>query len=210
MSDASQNQGIPEIRWIPILAGAFVALVALVATWSFFAPGTGPATSDRAALFEGLGGEFTLTAHTGEPVSLSDFSGQTVVIYFGYSFCPDVCPIHLTLVTAAMDRLGSRADRVQPLFVSVDPGRDTPENLAVYVGHFHDSLVGLTGTQDQIDDVAGRYAVAHEIVEDENMTEYLVNHTSVFYVINGEGRIVDLLSPDLTPDQFADALRQHL
>ena len=70
--------------------------------------------------------------------------------------------------------------------------------------------MGLTGTQGQIDEVAAQYAVAHEIVEDENMSEYLVNHTSVLYVINGEGRIVDLLSPDLSADQLADALRQHL
>ncbi len=202
-----------ELRWIPILAGAFVVLVALVALFALTTPRNDQLSEQqrqRAELFAGLGGDFTLTGHTGEPVSLADFRGQVVVIYFGYSSCPDVCPIHLTLLAAAMDRLGTRADRLQPLFISLDPERDTVEALSGYVGYFHERLIGLTGTQDEIDQVARQYAVAHEIVRDPALGDYSVNHTTVFFVVNEDGRVVDLLAPDMTADQLADQLRSHL
>ncbi len=198
-----------ELRWIPILAGAFAVFVALAATFALLTPRP-DSMSERARLFENLGGEFTLTAHTGEQVSLSDFRGQVVVIYFGFSFCPDVCPIHLTLLGAALDRLGRRADRVQPLFISVDPERDTVEVLSNYVAHFHTGLIGLTGSQAEIDQVAAQYAVAHEIIREPGLDDYLVSHTSVLFVIDEHGRVVDLLTPDVTPDQLAAQLRPFL
>ncbi len=202
------SERLGELRWIPLLAGAFALLVAVIATFGLTRSGS-EGLDDRAALFSGLGGEFTLTGHTGERVSLSDFQGKVVVVYFGYSFCPDVCPVHLTLITAALDSMGRRANQVQPLFISVDPGRDTPEALNGYVGHFHESLIGLTGTEEEIGEVAGSFAVAHEIVEDPDLSGYLVNHTSAIYVINQDGQVVDLLSPDSTPAQLATQISRH-
>lgn len=198
-----------ELRWIPVLAGAFAVLVALIVTLFLTKPGSEELAA-RAELFSSIGGEFTLTAHTGQPISLSDFRGEVVVVYFGYSFCPDVCPVHLTLLTAALDQLGRRAGDVQPLFITVDPTRDTVDYLGGYVGHFHENLIGLTGTTAEINQVASDYAVAYEIVQDPDFTDYLVNHTSVIYVIDGEGRVVDLLSPDLTPAQLATQIERHL
>jgi len=146
----------------------------------------------------------------GEPVSLSDFEGQVVLLYFGYSYCPDVCPIHLTLISAALDRMGRRGDEIQPLFVTVDPARDTPEAMAGYVTHFAPGLIGLTGNEDDIQRMTQRYAAARQIEGDPSDDFYTVNHSSVIYVINREGQIIDLLSPDLTPDQMAEQLRRYL
>lgn len=206
----SGNDRIVELRWIPVLAAVFVALLAVAITFALLQPAP-PAGADRAATFEGLGGDFVLTSHEGEPVSLADFRGKVVLIYFGYSFCPDVCPIHLSLLTAALDQMPARArDQVQPLFISIDPERDTPEALAGYVRHFTPSLIGLTGSSEEIAAVAGTYAVGYSREDDPDMSEYLMAHTSAFFVIDPEGRMVDLLRPDMTPDQLASAIREHL
>ncbi len=196
-----------ELRWIPVLAGAFAVLVAVSAMWALTLD---RAPAGRAESFAGLGGEFTLTAHTGEPVSLSDFRGQVVLIYFGFTYCPDVCPIHLTLISAALDRMGRRAQDIQPLFVTVDPARDTPEAMAPYVSYFADNLIGLTGAEEEVLGVASAYAVGRQIVGDPAADDYTINHSSVIYVVGREGEIIDLLNADVTPDQLAAQLRRLL
>ncbi len=199
-----------ELRWIPVFAAGFVVLLAVAITLALTQPSGGP-LAERAAQFEGLGGDFVLTSHEGETVGLADFRHKVVVIYFGYSYCPDVCPVHLSLLTAALDQLPPRAARnIQPLFISIDPERDTPEALAAYVGHFAPGLIGLTGSADEIADVARAYAVGYSRAEDPDLSDYMMNHTSAFFVIDREGRMVDLLRPDMTPAQLADVLRTHL
>jgi protein SCO1/2 len=133
-----------------------------------------------------------------------------VLLYFGYTYCPDVCPIHLTLISAALDRLGGRASQFQTLFVSVDPARDTPEAMGDYVSHFDAPIVGLTGSEDEIEDVASEYAVARQIVGDPASDSYTVNHSSVIYVIGRDGKIVDLLNADVGPEELAEQLRRYL
>jgi len=203
------GESAPELRWIPILAGAFAVFVAVAAMYALTAERSA-APSNRAEVFAGLGGDFTLTGHTGAPVSLSEFEGKVVLLYFGYTYCPDVCPIHLTLISAALDRLGGRANRIQPLFVTVDPARDTPEAMALYVSHFNSTLIGLTGSEEEISGVAAEYAAAREIVGDLSDPYYTVDHSSVIYVIGEEGEIIDLLNTDVTPDQLAEQLRRYL
>ena len=209
LSQRPDQGGFLELAWIPILAGAFAVLVAVGAM--FVLTGERAQSPDsRAELFSEIGGEFTLTGHTGAPVSLSDFHGQIVLVYFGYTYCPDVCPIHLTLISAALDRMGRRARDIQPLFVTVDPARDTPEAMARYVDYFAASLIGLSGSETEIDDVATQYAVARQIVGDTAADDYTVDHSSVIYVIGREGQIIDLLNTEQTPDELAAQLQRLL
>ncbi len=105
------------------------------------------------------GGPFQLIDHTGREVTAQDFRGQYTLVHFGYTFCPDVCPTTLSRMSAVMDLLGEQANRVQPLLITVDPARDTPEVLAKYVAFFHPKLIGLTGTEDQVRSATDAYMV---------------------------------------------------
>ena len=123
----------------------------------------------------------------GGPVSLEDFRGQIVLLYFGYTFCPDVCPTTLAEVSKAMDILGKKERQVQFIMVSVDPGRDTPEMLRDYVTHFHPNFLGVTGSEDAIAALATLYGVFYEKHEGTEATGYLVDHTATVMVIDQEG-----------------------
>jgi protein SCO1/2 len=137
-----------------------------------------------------LGGDFTLASAAG-PVSLSDFRGKVVAIYFGYTYCPDVCPAALGLLGQALRSMQpDQAAQVQPLMISVDPERDTPERLASYVEFFHPSMRGLTGSDAEIADVAKRYKVYYERVEmPDSAMGYAMDHSSRIYIIDREGTI---------------------
>ncbi len=138
-----------------------------------------------------VGGPFTLTDHTGRPVTDKDFRGKYMLVYFGFTFCPDVCPSGLQVMSAALDQLGPKAEKITPIFISVDPERDTPEQLAQYVPSFHPRLVGLTGTPEQVQDVAKAYRVYYRKVKDEKSTaEYTIDHTSIIYLMNPQGEFV--------------------
>ena len=135
-----------------------------------------------------IGGPFTLTDHTGKRVTDQNFRGRTTLVFFGFTFCPDVCPSALQVVSAALEKLGPKADRFVPLFVSVDPERDTPMQLASYVQSFHPRLVGLTGTPAEIDAVVKAYRVYVRKVTDAKSTAgYTIDHTSLVYVMGPDG-----------------------
>ena len=106
-----------------------------------------------------IGGPFTLVNHSGETVTDTDFHGRFLLVFFGYTYCPDICPTTLTTITEALDRLGPDGDKVTPVFVSVDPERDRPEYLKEYLAYFHPRLVGLRGTPEQVAAAAGAYRV---------------------------------------------------
>jgi cytochrome oxidase Cu insertion factor (SCO1/SenC/PrrC family) len=106
-----------------------------------------------------IGGPFSLTDQTGRPVTDADYRGRYMLIYFGFTFCPDVCPTELQVMATALDQLGRQADEVQPIFITIDPERDTPSQLAGYVSQFHPRMAGLTGTPEQIASVARAYRV---------------------------------------------------
>jgi protein SCO1/2 len=143
---------------------------------------------------------FTLTSHTGQSVRLTDFRGKVVMLYFGYTFCPDVCPATLSEVAGAMDLLGEAADQVQFMMVSVDPERDTPANLSSYVAHFDPAFLGLTGTPEQIAEIATLYGIFYEKNEGSSATGYLIDHTATITVIDADGH-VKLIFPFGTPAQ---------
>ena len=142
--------------------------------------------------------DFELNAANGQKVSLKDFEGDLVLLYFGYTFCPDVCPTTLSELSKALDILGSEAKNVQVIMISVDPQRDTPEILAEYVTHFHPSFIGVTGAPEEIAQVAALYGIFYEAHEGTAATGYLVDHTATVMVIDQEGHL-KLVFPFGTP-----------
>jgi protein SCO1 len=132
---------------------------------------------------------FTLTAAGGKQVSLSDFRGKTVALYFGYTFCPDVCPTTLADLAKAARKLGKKADNLQVVMVTVDPERDTPERLAEYMAYFNPTFVGLSGTVDQIAAAATAFGIYYQKHEGTAASGYLVDHTATISVLDREGRV---------------------
>ena len=160
-----------------------------------------------------VGGPFTLVDHTGREVTQESYPGRFLLMFFGYTFCPDVCPTELGNLAVALDELGEDIDRIAPLFISIDVERDTPALLAEYVSLFHASLIGLTGTRDQVDEVARNYRVVYRKVEDPEYTYYLMDHTAFTYLMGPDGELVRMFAHGTPPEELAgairDALRQH-
>lgn len=158
-----------------------------------------------------MGGPFTLVNQDGRTVTPADFQGQLMVAYFGYSFCPDICPTELGNIAGAMDLLTPQeAERVTPTFFSVDPERDTPEHIKLYVSNFHPRMVGLTGSPEQVAEAARRFRVFYGKVERPEMSEYLMDHSSFIYLIGEGGRVRTMLRPQSPPEAIAEAIRGHL
>lgn len=158
-----------------------------------------------------LGGDFTLTSAAG-PVSLSDFVGKVVVIYIGYASCPDVCPTALAVLSQSLRNLDpSERERVQGIFISVDPERDTPETLAEYSQFFSPRLIGVTGSRDDIDQVVKQYGAFYRRVEmPDSALGYAVDHSSRLYLVNQEGQLVHTLLHNSSPDELTLHLKQLL
>ncbi len=132
--------------------------------------------------------EFSLTDHTGRQVTASDYSGQWQLVVFGFTYCPDICPTTLAYVGTMLDLLGPEVERVAPLFVSVDPERDSVEIMAEYVAAFHPRLIGLTGSPEQIAAAADEFKVYYEKLEDDSAPDgYLMAHTGYIYLMRPDG-----------------------
>lgn len=158
-----------------------------------------------------VGGPFTLTDHTGRRVTDKDFRGKYMLVYFGFTFCPDVCPTGLQVMAAALEQLGPKAEQITPIFISVDPERDTPEQLAQYVSSFHPRLVGLTGTPEEIQAVAKAYRVYYRKVKDEKSTaEYTIDHTSIIYLMDPNGEFVAHFTHATPVDVMVEKLQKVL
>ena len=154
-------------------------------------PGTGvPATSQSTGKAL-IGGPFSLVDHTGKRVTDRDFRGRKTLVYFGFTSCPDVCPSGLQAIAAALDSLGARAGNVTPLFITLDPDRDTPAKLAEYVKSFHPRLVGLTGSAEDIAAAAKAYRVYYKKIPDPiTPGAYSVDHTSFLYLMDENGEFI--------------------
>ena len=131
-----------------------------------------------------VGGPITLTDHTGRQRSDTEFRGKLMIVYFGYTSCPDLCPTDLMAITLALDMLGPAAEGIQPVFITIDPERDT-KILADYVSSFHHSLIGLTGSTNEIRKVADAYKAFYVKVPDEQRGEYSIDHAGVIYLGSG-------------------------
>jgi len=161
--------------------------------------------------YEHLGGDFTLQSDQGE-VSLSDFQGKVVPIYFGYTHCPDVCITSLNKMTAALKTMGdAERAQLQPIFISVDPERDDAKTVGEYARYFDPSIVGLTGTPETIAEIAKRYFVIYEKVAMEGSAmDYAVDHSSIIYVVGRDGKIKSLVHHADTAESLAEYLREAL
>lgn len=159
-----------------------------------------------------IGGPFTLTDQTGRIVSDKDFLGKYRIMYFGYTFCPDVCPVDMQNLAQGLHALDKRDPKlgaeIVPIFVSVDPARDTPAVLKQFVGAFDKRMVGLTGSAAQIAAVAKEYAIYYQAHPRDANGSYTVDHSRVAYLFDKQGRPLALLRQDGTPDQIADDIEQ--
>jgi protein SCO1/2 len=164
--------------------------------------------SSSASLPEG--GDFTLQSLSG-PVSLKDFRGKVVLVYFGYTMCPDICPTNLSMMSNAFSQMESQdLDKVQGIFISVDPKRDTMERLDEYTHYFHQSIMGISGSAETIKKVADRYGAAYQIViQEDSATNYVVDHSSETYVINPQGQLVARLPHAAPPQEILDAISKY-
>jgi cytochrome oxidase Cu insertion factor (SCO1/SenC/PrrC family) len=157
-----------------------------------------------------VGGPFELTDQTGHRRTDADFRGKLVVLYFGYTYCPDVCPTELQSISLALEKLGAAAEAVQPLFITVDPERDTPARLAEFVSSFHPRLIGLTGSVADIRETAIEYRTFFVKNGATASGEYSVDHTGFIYLVGKDGRYLGFLPPGVAPDEIADAIRTRL
>ena len=203
-------------KLLALLVGVVVIAFAIaLGGYEYFSgrmPGGGESAEQTSAT-PNVGGPFTLVNHKGETVTDEDFRGRYMMVYFGYTYCPDVCPTSLTDMATALDMLADeKAEKVTPVFISVDPARDTPEHLAEYVEFFHPRLVGLTGTEQQIKDVAREYRVYYRLNEPsgDDPLDYLVDHTSIIYLVGPDGKLVTHFSHGTSPEAMAERLGKLL
>jgi cytochrome oxidase Cu insertion factor (SCO1/SenC/PrrC family) len=159
---------------------------------------------------EPIGGPFELIDHTGARRTDADYHGKLALIYFGYTYCPDVCPTDLQAMASALDLLGDAAQAVQPLFITIDPERDTPEHLANYVSLFHPRLVGLTGKAEAIRQAARAYKVHYAKVVLPESSDYAMDHSAFIYLVDASGRYLGFFPPGTSSERMATIIRFHL
>lgn len=190
-----------------LVVGAVAALAVFPEARARLMPSAGVKVMGQAL----IGGPFTLTDHTGKRVTDQDFRGRNMLVFFGFTLCPDVCPSALQVVSAALDKLGPKADRFVPVLISVDPEHDTPAQLASYVQSFHPRLVGLTGTPAEIEAVVKAYRVYVRKVSDPKSTAgYTIDHTSLIYVMGPDGAYRTHFTHTTNADAMAERLAKLL
>ncbi len=160
-----------------------------------------------------IGGAFELVDPKGNIVTQKDLLGSYTLVYFGYTFCPDVCPTSLQTSAMALDLLPARkSNKVISLFITVDPERDTPEVMGEYVKHFHKSLVGLTGTLEQVKQAAKAYRIYYKkVVEDgKPEDEYLMDHSAFVYLMGPDGKYLTHFPHGISPEDMAEKLKKYI
>lgn len=160
-----------------------------------------------------IGGPFSLVTHEGQTITDMDFRGKYMLIYFGYTYCPDVCPMELSKMSRALDILEERSiplTQLQPLFITVDPERDTVEQMARYLSLFHPTFIGLTGTAEQVKQATDAYRIYVQKSGDVESDTYLMDHASMVLLMGPDGLFVDIFSSRETAEDIAIALEDLL
>jgi protein SCO1 len=190
----------PSNRTVYAIIGLLVAIILLAAGGYLFLTNSPPAALT-------VGGPFSLIDGDGRAVTDQNWRGKYMLVYFGYTFCPDVCPTTLTNVADALDKMGAKADRVQPLFITVDPKRDTPEVVKRYAAAFGPRFVGLTGSPEQIAAAAKAYRVYYaEHRTGPGPDDYSMDHSSVLYLMGPDGKFVAPVRADQSGPELATVL----
>lgn len=210
----NKHSGLPF--WtLPVAAGAGVLLLVFIGLMVMDSRPQGRSGEVVASGRADVGGPFTLTDHTGATVTNEDFSGRPMLIYFGFTYCPDICPFSLQVMAAALDELPEdQRGQFQNVLITIDPERDTPDQLAMYVDSpaFPDNLVGLTGTPEQIAEVADDYRVVYRRVLEEGAPAdtYTMDHTSLIYLMDRNGEFHSVFSHGTPPARLAQGLQDFL
>jgi protein SCO1/2 len=203
----------PRRRNWPLLALALVVITAVgalaIRQYSGIAAGVAAETAAGENKMK-IGGPFTLVDQNGQTVTEADYAGRWLLVYFGFTYCPDVCPTSLTRNVDAIDLLGEKGEMVTPVLISIDPQRDTPEKLKEYVNLFHPRMVGLTGTPQQTASVAKEYRVFYMKSPGNTPDTYLVDHSSLTYLIGPDGEFVEFFGHSTSAEEMANRIKQHL
>jgi cytochrome oxidase Cu insertion factor (SCO1/SenC/PrrC family) len=158
-----------------------------------------------------IGGPFDLVDQDGKPRTDADFRGKLMLVYFGYTYCPDVCPTELSTISDALDDLHQKAAGVAPMFISIDPARDTSEVMKNYVAHFSPQLIGLTGSADQLAAAARAYRVYYaKIPAKDGGNDYLMDHSAFVYLMDRDGKYLTHFTPDISAQEMADTIAKYL
>ncbi|MDW3205697.1 MAG: SCO family protein [Alphaproteobacteria bacterium] len=209
-------------KTIPLIGAMLAALAAIglaaLVVWNQLS-----GSSDRAARGDGeavvapgleVGGDFELVNHKGETVTQNTFEGGFMLVYFGYSSCPDVCPTELSSMAAAIDILAERdaeaAQQITPVLITIDPARDTVEVLKDYAPAFHPRLVGLTGSDEEIDKIARKYRVYYARGQQIDDEFYLMNHSGYVYLMGPDGDFITMFHGGTDPESIANALQRYV
>ena len=177
--------------------------VAAIAAFVLYGGGTG------GKIVASIGGPFALVDHNGQPKTDKNFRGRYMLIYFGYTYCPDVCPTALQSMTQAMGRLDPKTQKkIIPIFITIDPQRDTAKQLNAYVDNFYPSMIGLTGTPAEIAKTAGVYRVYFNRAKgaDKESTDYLMDHSSIVFLMDPNGEYVTHFTHATPPEKMAERL----
>lgn len=197
------------LKSLLIFAGGLVVLAAGLYGYGLLYPG-----SERSAGVADIGGPFVLIDQNGQRRSDLDFADRYKLVFFGYTYCPDVCPTTLLNVSEALDILQreapAKAAEVVPIFITVDPERDTPAALASYLENFRPGIVGLTGSPAEIADVAREYRAYFRKVQPEESSEYLMDHSTFIYLMDKRGRYLGHFTHQTPPAEMAASLKEQL
>ncbi len=194
------------------LLGLVSVAIAIAAIGVFLMDSMGLTSHTKKTPLDNIGGPFTLVDQNGKTVTEADFSGRYMLVYFGYTSCPDVCPTALNIMSDALEKLGSDQEKVVPVFISIDPERDTPDKMKEYVAQFNPRLVGLTGTTEQIAAVTKAYKVyaAKLQVEGSAKDDYSMDHSSFIFFIGPDSKYRAVFGNGTTPGKMAERMRDFL
>jgi cytochrome oxidase Cu insertion factor (SCO1/SenC/PrrC family) len=190
-----------------IFASVMIILAVIAAALALTLRADGPQSSGTAL----IGGPFTMVNQKSETVTEKTYAGQYTLVFFGFTFCPDVCPTELQVITAAFNQMGADAEKITPIFVTIDPERDTPDVMANYVTSFHPRLQGLTGTPEQVAVMAKAYHIYYQKVPDpKNPKDYEMDHSAIIYLMGPDGKFLKHFTYSTDAKALSDALQKVL